>query len=92
MIGAVKYGPLRAEVIILKYVKNRSGFEYFQTLMIGAVEYGPLRTEVIILKHMKNRSGFEYFQTKTDSRAKFERNRLFEAKFTVPLYFRETAS
>lgn len=29
MIGAVKYGPLRAEVIILKYVKNRSGFEYF---------------------------------------------------------------
>ena len=51
--------------------------------MIGAVEYGPLRAEVIILKHMKNRSGFEYFQTKTDSRAKFERNRLFEAKFTV---------
>ena len=57
--------------------------------MIGAVEYGPLRAEVIILKHMKNRSGFEYFQTKTDSRAKFERNRLFEAKFTVPLYFRD---
>ena len=51
--------------------------------MIGAVKYGPLRAEVIILKHMKNRSGFEYFQTKTDSRAKFERNRLFEAKFTV---------
>ena len=48
--------------------------------MIGAVEYGPLRAEVIILKHMKNRSGFEYFQTKTDSRAKFERNRLFRSE------------
>ena len=29
MIGAVEYGPLRAEVIILKHMKNRSGFEYF---------------------------------------------------------------
>ena len=31
MIGAVEYGRLRTEVIILKHMKNRSGFEYFQT-------------------------------------------------------------